>query len=296
MSLQTLSTLADVQAVIERTSAMDNEEDRIKILQDHVYLAEDMPSPPADPFSPEYREFVLDRWRLLSGQPEYRPATCETSPFLAEFCNVFQLSPYHYGSTDMLGEFLMTYGFIIKTMGLKSGARVLEYGAGNAAILLHLARIGCEVTAIDIEPRYIAQINEQARIMRVPAKGIVGTFDDDAPGGPFDAVLFFESFHHALDHARLLGRLSQRLKDSAVLVFSGEPIIPSDNYWRPVIPYPWGPRLDLLSIRATRAYGWLELGFQEEYFYQVLSRHGWNVTKYPCCLTSRADTWIARKQ
>jgi 2-polyprenyl-3-methyl-5-hydroxy-6-metoxy-1,4-benzoquinol methylase len=132
--------------------------------------------------------------------------------------------------------------------------------------------------------------------MSVPAQGIVGTFADNPPGAPYDAVIFFESFHHALDHGELIARLSGHVKDSGIIVFSGEPIIPVDNYWRPTIPYPWGPRLDLLSLRSTKAYGWLELGFQEEYFYQVFSRHGWSVSKYPCVLTSRADTWIARRQ
>ena len=155
--------------------------------------------------------------------------------------------------------------------------------------------MGCEVTAIDIEPRYVALINEQARIMQLPVQAIVSTFDDDPPGEPYDAVLFFESFHHALDHASLIRRLSTHVKESGLLAFSGEPIIPADSYWRPTIPYPWGPRLDLLSLRATKAYGWLELGFQEEYFNAMLSRHGWNVTKYPCALTGRADTWIAKR-
>lgn len=295
MSLLTLATMADVVAIIEKTTAMEREEDRIKVLCDHVYSAADLPAAPDDPFSAEYRAFVLHVYQSLSGRSCYEPATCEASPFLTEFDNVFQLPPYSYGSTEMLGEFLITYGFIIKTMGLRAGAKVLEYGAGNAAILLHLARIGCEVTAIDIEPRYVAQINEQARIMRVPARAILGTFSETPPDGPYDAVLFFESFHHALDHDELIERLSGQVKDSGIIVFSGEPIIPADNYWRPTIPYPWGPRLDLLSLRATRAYGWLELGYQEEYFHQMLSRHGWNVTKYPCALTSRADTWIARK-
>lgn len=296
MSLVAIHTLAGVEAVIQRTNAMEHEEDRIKVLCDHVYCPNDVPPAPADPFSADYRAFVLDVWRLLSGKLQYNPHETEASPFLAEFDNVFRLPPYSYGSAEMLGEFLITFGFIIKTMGLKAGARVLEYGAGNAQVLIHLARMGCEVTAIDIEPRYVAQVNEQARIMQVPVRGLVGTFDEDPIDGPYDAVLFFESFHHALDHSELIERLSEHVKDSGLLAFSGEPIIPADSYWRPAIPYPWGPRLDLLSLRATRAYGWLEMGYQEEYFNEMLTRHGWNVIKHPCSLTSRADTWIARRR
>jgi SAM-dependent methyltransferase len=295
MGLQAVSTIADVDAVIQTTNAMAEEEDRIKVLCDHFYRADDAPAPPLDPFSEDYRRFVLDVWGMLSRRPEYNPKTCEASPFLIEFDNVFRLSPYSYGSAEMLGEFLITYGFIIKTMRLKAGTRVLEYGAGNAQILLQLARMGCEVTAIDIEPRYVDLINEQARIMQLPVRALVGTFDDDPPVGLYDAVLFFESFHHALDHASLIRRLSAHVKESGILAFSGEPIIPADSYWRPTIPYPWGPRLDLLSLRATKAYGWLELGFQEEYFNAMLARYGWNVTKHPCVLTGRADTWIARR-
>ena len=39
--------------------------------------------------------------------------------------------------------------------------------------------------------------------------------------------------------------------------------------------YPWGPRLDGLSVWSTRTYGWLELGFDSDYFTTALSRLIW---------------------
>jgi 2-polyprenyl-3-methyl-5-hydroxy-6-metoxy-1,4-benzoquinol methylase len=293
MPLNSLSTVEEVDAVIDVTNRMANEEDRIKVLCDNYYNG-GRATPPSDPLSPEYRDFALGVYSSISGR-SYEQSTCELSPFLPEHRNLFQLPPYEYKSSDMLGEFLITYGFIIRTMHIKGGAKVLEYGAGNGQILLQLARIGCEVTAIDIDPRYIELIRLQAEAMAVSARAIVGTFDSTPPEPPYDVVLFFEAFHHCLNHIGLIQRISSIVKDDGILVFSGEPIIPLDSYWRPTIPYPWGPRLDLLSVRAMKAYGWMELGFQEEYFYQLLESHGWHVTKYPCSLTGRADTWVARR-
>jgi hypothetical protein len=55
------------------------------------------------------------------------------------------------------------------------------------------------------------------------------------------------------------------------------------------------PRLDLLSLRATRTFGWMELGFQEEYFYRLLLRGGWLPRKHLCPLTDRGTLYTARK-
>jgi hypothetical protein len=40
--------------------------------------------------------------------------------------------------------------------------------------------------------------------------------------------------------------------------------------------YPWGPRLDGLSVWSSRTYGWLELGFDTRYFDAALARTGWS--------------------
>jgi hypothetical protein len=51
------------------------------------------------------------------------------------------------------------------------------------------------------------------------------------------------------------------------VLFAAEPVQRLD--------YPWGPRLDGLSVWSSRTYGWLELGFDMQYFDAALARTGW---------------------
>ncbi len=57
------------------------------------------------------------------------------------------------------------------------------------------------------------------------------------------------------------------------IFFGSEPIGP--------LAYPWGPRLDGMSVWSTRTYGWLELGFDETYFRAALAHTGWKVVPQP---------------
>ena len=84
----------------------------------------------------------------------------------------------------------------------------------------------------------------------------------------FDVAVFFESFHHCADHIALLHRLHDVLRPGGVVFFAAEPIQKLD--------YPWGPRLDGLSVWSSRTHGWLELGFDNAYFERALSRTGWS--------------------
>jgi SAM-dependent methyltransferase len=84
---------------------------------------------------------------------------------------------------------------------------------------------------------------------------------------PFDAAVFFESFHHCADHIALLRRLHDIVRPGGIVLFAAEPIQKLD--------YPWGPRLDGLSVWSSRTHGWLELGFDNAYFDRALARTGW---------------------
>jgi ubiquinone/menaquinone biosynthesis C-methylase UbiE len=88
---------------------------------------------------------------------------------------------------------------------------------------------------------------------------------------PFDAAIFYEAFHHCADHLAMLERLHALVQPGGRVLFAAEPVAP--------MPYPWGPRLDGYSLWSTRTYGWLELGFDEEYFALALARTGWAATR-----------------
>src|SRR6202035_1985719 len=76
-----------------------------------------------------------------------------------------------------------------------------------------------------------------------------------------------ESFHHCADHLAMLRHLHDIVRPGGAVLFAAEPVQRLD--------YPWGPRLDGLSVWASRTYGWLELGFDTGDFDRALGPAGW---------------------
>jgi protein-L-isoaspartate O-methyltransferase len=197
--------------------------------------------------------------------------------------------PYSTGSAQTVGNQLMAIGHIIKTMDLPPASRVLELGPGWGNTTLALAQMGHHVTAVDIDPSFRDLITERARRAGVEIDVRVGDFSSAYDlGTTFDAILFFESFHHSADHLTLLQRLDRVVAPGGMLVFAAEPI--SDG-----LPAPWCLRLDGESLWAIRKNGWFELGFQERYFLETLDRFGWTTTHSTCADTPWGSVFIARR-
>jgi hypothetical protein len=78
------------------------------------------------------------------------------------------------------------------------------------------------------------------------------------------------------------------------VVLACEPVLAPDNPWAPVVPYPWGPRLDGLSVNAMRIHGWCELGFRDDYFVELLTRTGYVCEYRPWSATAFGSCHIAR--
>jgi len=104
---------------------------------------------------------------------------------------------------------------------------------------------------------------------------------------PHDAAIFFESFHHCSDHLAPLEQLHGIVRPGGAVFFASEPVQKMD--------YPWGPRLDGLSVWSTRTYGWLELGFDEDYSEAALHRTGWRGTRRSAgAEVAEADVIVAK--
>lgn len=226
---------------------------------------------PNDPFSNEYRDHQLALYKSLAGQ-SYKPSN-EKSAFDVDLAAVKPF-PYMHSSCDLVGNQLMSIGFLIKCLSLRPGARILEFGPGWGNTTLALSKMGFDVTAIDIEQNFVDLINKRAAMEQLNIRTVLGDFSlieeiDD----PFDAILFFECFHHASNHQKLIASFEKAVKKGGIVCFAAEPI--SADF-----PLPWGLRMDGESIWAIRKNGWLELGFNSKYFAKVLEKYGWRGITY----------------
>lgn len=80
-------------------------------------------------------------------------------------------------------------------MDVRAGDSILEYGAGDGQLALSLARMGCRVSVVDIEERYLKIIERQAAAFGVDVQLVKGVFGDDVGETRFDRILFYEAFH-----------------------------------------------------------------------------------------------------
>lgn len=221
---------------------------------------------PADPFSTEYREQQFAIYKMLAGR-SYTPSN-EISLFDIESAAVRPF-PYMHGSCELVGNHLMAIGFLIKSLQLLPGARILEFGPGWGNTTIALAKMGFQVTAVDIEQNFIDLINKRSAMQRLDITATLGDFSlIESVDEPYDAVLFFECFHHASNHLAIIASFEKAVKKGGLVCFAAEPINAD-------FPIPWGLRMDGESIWAIRNNGWLELGFNAKYFRAALEKYGW---------------------
>ncbi len=273
-----ISSLKEFDSVLADVKALPTELERVKVLANCHLADPSIVTMPEDPFSPEYHQRVLEIYYKLSSRKEYSAAECERSPIDVKKTILKPAVYTHDGG--FLGDYLEAYGQIIKQMNVKPGIRILEYGPGDGQISLHLARLGCDVTVVDVDESYLSIIQGQAQRLGVSIKTVHGDFLTGADFEPFDRILFFQAFHHSLVHQKALQQMRGMLRPGGFLLFAAEPIIDPAGYWADAVPYPWGPRLDGLSLRAIMVHGWMELGFREPYFREALARAGWTSAKY----------------
>ncbi|MCX9148519.1 class I SAM-dependent methyltransferase [Erythrobacter sp. WG] len=242
---------------------------------------------PSDPFSDHYRATQFALYERLAGKP-YTPAN-EVSGFdVAEMA--ISPFPYHHQSSDLVGEQLMAIGYIIKVMALPPGARILEFGPGWGNTTLALAKMGYQVTAVDIEKNFVDLIRRRAEMEGLNIDARVGDFSlIDALDDQFDAVLFFECFHHAQDHIKLISAFDRVLRPDGLVCFAAEPI-------NETFPLPWGLRMDGQSVWAIRKNGWLELGFNLKYFSEALRRNGFICTRHKGADSPLSSVLLARRK
>lgn len=241
---------------------------------------------PDDPYSEQYAKKQFDLYHKISGK-DYSVAN-EVSSFDLDSA-VVQPFPYYTGSCETVGNHLAAIAHVIRTLDLWPGARIVEFGPGWGNTTLALAMMGFNITAVDIEKNFCNLISRRAEQAGVKINVVNADFSwIEQITEPVDAILFFECFHHCSDHIRLIKALDKAVKEDGKVYFAAEPITQD-------FPIPWGLRLDGESLWAIRKFGWLELGFNEQYFTQTLKKFGWILEKHTIDSPSWGTVYEATK-
>jgi SAM-dependent methyltransferase len=250
-----------------------------------------------DPFSAEYRAKAMRLYLDLRGRGdgEYKPEVDELTGDTGLPADIWRhSSPWSFRSSQMAAEFLICWGHIMRLLDLPndSSASILEYGSGSGQLLLLLARMGLDVHAVDIDQPSLDLVAAQANRMGLNIKCERALFGEGFEGQKFDRIIFFEAFHHAWNFESLLERLSERLNPGGLLILCGEPVV---SHPTQSIPFPWGPRLDALSIFCMRHFGWMELGFCEDFLIDAFNLHGWLISDHHIAGCGRASAFVAKR-
>lgn len=146
----------------------------------------------SDPFSPEYWQEVLRLYEQIFGQPY--DATDEGLNVDVEH-ELAWVWPYGTQSGPTIGGFLIAYGYLIKTMNLAQGARVLEIGCGTGGLTLHLAKSGYRVTSLEVNASNVELVNRMTAACPVRPQVVLGDATAFETSERYDAIIFFESLH-----------------------------------------------------------------------------------------------------
>jgi len=256
-----------------------------------------------DPFSDEYRSVVLCLYKDIRSSArflksnyfsdvdsknleiaqDYDVERDEQNKFISK--DIFKNAPYNVTGSSFLAEHFYSWAHLFDNLNISDAETVLEYGPGSGQILLTLARMGISTFGVDINQSWLDVINSQASLMNLKVSLERNYFGEGFEGQRFDRIIFYEAFHHALNFNEIIKKLKNRLNHGGFILFCGEPIADQFVDW---LPYPWGPRLDGDSVRAILTEGWMELGFTNGFFSEMLKLNGFHVERLPFQKCGRA--------
>ena len=280
--IHTLAELDERIAACDRAEAQSDEAMRAVLQSFRMEVPQHLPR---DPLSSAYRDAQMALYADVTGAAYSTAAEATRFDVDAAVRNPF---PFYTGSTATAGEYFMAIGYVLNVMALPPGSRVLEFGPGWGHTSLWLAQLGHKVTVVEIEPNFCALIARRAEAAGVAIEVINDAFFAiETWESAFDAVLFYDCFHHCDDHLRLLRALTRVVAPQGRVFFGAEPIVPD-------FPQPWGLRLDGWALWGVRKHGWMELGFRDDYFRQALAHTGWFGRKSAVAGVPRLRVWEAR--
>jgi SAM-dependent methyltransferase/glycosyltransferase involved in cell wall biosynthesis len=188
------------------------------------------------------------------------------------FYNLANKPPKHAGDGMDAETFrhFCDFANVAVALALPAGARLLDVGCGSGWLSEFFARLGYDVTGIDISPDLIEIA--RARVGRVAYGADHETplrcrfLVHDAEGSPlaeeFDAVVCYDSLHHFEDERAVVRNLSAMTRyGGALFILEGD---------RP----DEGSETEEELLEVMRRYETLESPFSREYLRGLLDEHG----------------------
>ena len=237
-----------------------------------------------DPYSEAYAAQQHRLWSLISGVDRpYEPEIDEKEQEWGAIDPVRKPGYFNRadpGAVEEASDHVLATGMLLKHSGLKPGDHALEYGAGFAQTALALARLGVNVSTVDISATFCEFVRLQAEFFKVPLVPFQDRFGvNPRPGQKYRLIWFYESFHHCLEFASLVHQLRDMLAEGGRVILGGEPIVEREYA---AVPYPWGVRLHSEVAAVMRRQHWFELGFSEDFLVDLFVNAGFVAERIDC--------------
>jgi SAM-dependent methyltransferase len=158
-------------------------------------------------------------------------------------------------------------------LALPAGARILDVGCGSGWLSEYFARLGYEMTGIDISDDLIQMARE--RVERIPynvdhetplkCRFITHDVETGALAEKFDAVICYDSLHHFVDEHAVMQHLSAMVARGGLLF-----ILEGDKPEE-------GSATEEELVGVMREFATLESPFDPEYLRELIVEHGFKV-------------------
>ncbi|MFN2623456.1 MAG: methyltransferase domain-containing protein [Chthoniobacterales bacterium] len=157
-------------------------------------------------------------------------------------------------------------------LGLPAGARILDAACGSGWLSEYLARLGYDVTGIDISPQLIGICEERVgalppidREKKIRCRFRVHDIELSALDERFDAVICYDAIHHLEDAGAALRHLATMLSPGGVLfILEGNRPAP-------------GSAGEAELMRVMEKFGTLESAFDREHLGKLLNDAGFAI-------------------
>jgi 2-polyprenyl-3-methyl-5-hydroxy-6-metoxy-1,4-benzoquinol methylase/glycosyltransferase involved in cell wall biosynthesis len=216
----------------------------------------------------DYEQGALEYVRRLDQEQRYY---LYTKPFY----NLANKPPKHTGD-GMDAEthrHFCDFANMAVALALPAGSRILDVGCGSGWLSEFFARMGYDVTGIDISPELIEISKERvARVAydvdpqtKMRCRFLVQNVERGALDEEFDALICYDSLHHFVDERAVMRNLARMTKKNGLLfILEGDK--PPDS----------SPTADELR-EVMQRFATLESPFHPKYLRALLDEHGFAV-------------------